>query len=180
MEKPKHSILAAHPTVNSEVLYRIKHGKISPRTGIKKIEGQHVFFLDGKAEEYDVLLAATGYKIATPFFAPDFIDYSDADEVPLYLRMFHPKHPSLQFIGLVQPQGAVWPISDRQAKIAANYIMGRIPFPDNCEALAQKESRQIKEKFLHRKRHSVEVDYHEFMKALNKQIPADAPKQFSF
>lgn len=175
LEVPKHPLLAAHPTINSEVLYKIKHGKIAPRRGIQKIVGQEVFFADGTSEHYDVLLAATGYQIAMPFFDPDFLDYSDADEVLLYQRMFHPVHPSLIFIGLIQPQGAVWPISDRQAKLAANWIMGRYQLPSNLMELAQRESEEIKQRFLKRKRHSIEVDFHECMKRLQQEIPRGAP-----
>ncbi len=175
LETPKHKLLEAHPTINSEVLYKIKHGKISPKKGIEKVEEKQVRFTDGQVEEFDVLLAATGYKIVTSFFDKDFLDYSEADEVPLYLRMFHTKHPSLFFIGLFQPQGAIWPCADRQAKIAANKIMGWYKIPNNIEQLALKDSADINKRFLSRKRHTIEVDYHDFMDELKKEIPKDAP-----
>lgn len=170
LEVPSHALLAAHPTINSEVLYKIKHGKIAPRRGIQKIVGQEVFFSDGQSEHYDILLAATGYQITTPFFDPAFLDYSNADEVALFQRMFHPVHRTLLFIGLVQPQGAVWPISDRQAKLGAQWIMGRYRLPENLKALARKESEEIRQRFLKRKRHSIEVDYHECMGRLQREI----------
>lgn len=172
---PDFPVLKAHPTVNSELLYKIRHGKVHPRKALVKVEGHKVFFADGVEEEYDTIIAATGYKISTPFFASDFINYEEADRVPLYLRMFHPEHPSLIFIGLFQPQGAIWPYSDLQAKLAANYIAGRWALPRNLAELAEKDAEHVSREFLKAKRHSIEVHVHEFERDLKKQIPKDAP-----
>jgi hypothetical protein len=176
LPEPDFPVLKAHPTVNSELLYKIRHGKVHPRPGISKVEGRKVFFSNGVVEEYDSIVAATGYKISTPFFAPDFIHYEEADEVPLYLRMFHPEHPSLIFIGLFQPQGAIWPYSDLQAKLAANYIAGRWRMPANIAQLAAQDAAHVAREFLPAKRHSIEVHTQEFARALKKQIPGSAPE----
>lgn len=176
LERPKHHVIEAHPTLNSELLYKIRHGKVTPRRGIKSIQNKEVTFIDGTQKEYDTLVAATGYQIATPFFDKTFLDYSKSDRVPLYLRMFHPAHPSLIFIGLCQPQGAVWPLSDAQSKVAANYIAGRWDLPTNVEVLAEKDSDQIEKEFLQRKRHTVEVHYHEYLRQLRRQVPKNAPQ----
>jgi len=176
LEQPKHNVLDAHPTLNSELLYKIRHGKVHPKRGIEKVEGKKVYFNNGQIEEYDTIVAATGYQISTPFFEKSFLDYSDSDRVPLYLRMFHSEHPTLIFIGLCQPQGAVWPLSDAQSKIAGNYIANRWKMPKDIRVLAEKDADQIDREFLKRKRHTVEVHYHQYLKKLQKQIPKDAPK----
>ncbi|MDZ4703542.1 MAG: NAD(P)-binding domain-containing protein [Saprospiraceae bacterium] len=172
---PKFPVTKAHPTVNSELLYKIGHGKVHPRRGIQRIDGKDVYFEDGKKETYDVIIAATGYKIALPFFAPDFINYEEAERVPLYLRMFHARHPTLVFIGLFQPQGAIWPLSDYQSKLAANYVARRWKLPANLKMLAEKDAEYIAKAFLPSKRHSIEVHYHQFLKNLKSQIPVAAP-----
>lgn len=176
LESPDFSVTRVHPTLNSELLYKIRHGKVKPRRGIAGVEGQTIRFVNGDRAEYDVVVAATGYKIALPFFAPDFINYEDADRVPLYLRMFHPQHPSLVFIGLFQPQGAIWPASDYQAKLAANYVAGRWAMPAQVAALAEEDSQYITRQFAASKRHLIEVHYHTFLKKLKKEIPASAPQ----
>ncbi len=175
LPQPSFPVVQAHPTMNSELLYKIRHGKVLPRKGIQAIEGKTVTFSDGLQEEYDTIIAATGYKIALPFFDKDFICYEDADRIPLFLRMFHPQHPSLVFIGLVQPQGAVWPLSDYQAKLAANYVAGRWKLPKNIAELAEREASSIEKAFLKGKRHSVEVHYHPFLLQLQREIPRNAP-----
>lgn len=175
LQSPDFPVTKSHPTLNSELLYKIRHGKVHPRLGIVAIEGQTVRFADGREEEFDTILAATGYKIALPFFAKDFINYEEAERIPLYLRMFHPEHPSLIFIGLTQPQGAIWPLSDAQAKLAANYLAGRWTLPRDLARRAEAEAEQIAKDFIPSKRHAVEVHFHPFLRRLLKEIPADAP-----
>lgn len=176
LPEPDFPVIRAHPTVNSELLYKIRHGKVAPRGSIKQVEGQQVTFSDGTTEAFDTLIAATGYKIALPFFDKDFINYEEADRVPLYLRMFHPEHPTLIFVGLFQPQGAIWPLSDYQAKLAANYIMGRWSLPAGLHRLAEADSDYIDKEFIRTRRHVIEVHYHKFLNELKRQIPADAPE----
>lgn len=176
LPEPSFPVVRAHPTMNSELLYKIRHGKVHPRRGIQAVKGKTITFSDGLQEEYDTIVAATGYKIALPFFDRDFICYEEADRIPLYLRMFHPQHPTLVFIGLVQPQGAVWPLSDYQAKLAANYVAGRWKMPANIAELAEKEAVSIEKEFLKGKRHSVEVHFHPFQQRLQREIPRNAPE----
>lgn len=176
LERPDYPITRCHPTLNSELLYRIRHGKVHPRRGIEKFEGKKVHFKDGRVEEFDAVIAATGYKIAFSFFDKGFIDFEDADRIPLYLRMIHPEHPTLFFIGLTQPQGCIWPLSDLQAKLAANHVAGRWPIPRNVRELAEAECREIEKDFLHTKRHSLEVHFHPFFNKIQKQIPKAAPE----
>ena len=170
LPEPDFPVIASHPTVNSELLYKIRHGKVHPKQGIDRIEGQQVYFKNGESETYDTIVAATGYKITTPFFDSEFLDYSDSDTVPLWLRMFHPRYQSLIFIGLVQPQGAVWPLSDLQSQLAAKYIAGEFAMPDNLEALAQQDAAFIEKEFIAAKRHTIEVHYHHYKNELLKKI----------
>ena len=176
MKSPDFPIIKDHPTLNSELLYKIRHGKVIPRPGVDHIEGKTVVFSDGSKEEVDVIIGATGYKISTPFFDEEFLDFRESERVELYLRMFHPDHPSLIFIGLVQPQGAVWPLSDAQSQLAANYITGNYSLTGNVSELAKKDSDYIDRSFLKRKRHTIEVHYHPYLRSIQKQIPGNAPK----
>lgn len=158
----------AHPTVNSEMLEKIRHGKVHPRPGIRRVEGQTVHFADGSAAEYDVVIAATGYRMAFPFFDKNFIDWEDATNVPLYLRIFHPDHSSLFFIGLVQPQGSVWPLSEAQARLVARLLNGKYSLPPDWQRLAVNEGAAIEREFLKNPRHSVEVHFLPYLRKLEK------------
>jgi cation diffusion facilitator CzcD-associated flavoprotein CzcO len=176
LERPDYPVTKCHPVLNSELLYKIRHGRVHPRRGIKKIHGKTVIFHDGKSEDFDVLIAATGYKISFPFFDKNLIDWEEAESIPLYLRMCHPAHPALFFTGLVQPQGCVWPLADIQSKLAANIIAGRAKLPADLSRLAAKETGDIARDFLAAKRHSLEVHYQPFFKKVNRLVPKDAPE----
>jgi hypothetical protein len=158
----------SHPTVNSELLDKIKHGKVHPRPGISRIEGQTVHFTDGTSGEYDSIVAATGYKMKLPFFDPGFLNWEDATNVPLYLRVFHPEHPTLYFIGLVQPQGSVWPLSEAQAQLVARLLTGKWSLPPKWKSMAFEEGVAAEREFLKRPRHAVEVHFLPYLHKLEK------------
>lgn len=170
LKNPETLPLETHPTINSELLYSIRHGKISPRSGIKHFAGQSVVFTDGHEENFDTIIFATGYKTSFPFFDKHFLDFSTLIEVPLYKKMIHPNFESLFFIGLFQPQGCIWPLADFQAKIAAKMIKGSLKRPDNLDILIAKEINQGRKKYLANPRHSLEVDYPDFRKQLLKVL----------
>lgn len=175
LESPKHGPLQQHATMNSELLYFIRHGKVHPRKDIARFEGKTVHFVDDLAEDYDVVIAATGFIISFPFFDKNFIDFSEGD-VPLYLRVIHPDHPSLFFIGLVQPLGCVWPLADLHAKLAANAIIGTYTPPGDIRERITAEVEGRKHQFIKAARHTIEVEYHKHLWALQREIPANAPQ----
>jgi hypothetical protein len=168
LPRPHFSPTKAHPTVNSELLEKIRHGKVHPRPGIARVEGQTVHFSDGSAATYDTIIAATGYRMSFPFFAPEFIQWEDATNVPLYLRVFHPEHKSLFFIGLVQPQGSVWPLSEAQARLVARLLQGRWRLPNDLGARARAEGDAAEKTFLKSPRHAVEVHFLPYLRRLER------------
>lgn len=174
LQAPEHGILEAHPTLNSDLLQRIRHGDIHPRVDIDHYEGSTVVFKDGKRETYDVLVAATGYIITHPFFDTSMIDFREG-HVPLYLRVFHPQHPSLYFIGLVQPQGCIWPLADTQSQLVANRILGTWQPPAGMQQQIAADIESTKRHYRSAARHTVEVEYHHYQDQLNREVPENAP-----
>ncbi len=158
-----------HPTVNSELFYFLRHGKITPRPDIDHYDGSTVVFKDGKESEYDVIVACTGYHLSHPFFDSTFIDYSQG-EVPLYLRMLHPEIENLYFIGLFQPLGCIWPGSELQSKIMANELAGKWKRPVNIAQRALREIQHPDFNQIKTPRHTITVNYHAFRKRLLKEL----------
>lgn len=158
----------AHPTINSALFDKIRHGKVHPRPGIRKISGKTVHFTDNATAQYDVLIAATGYKISFPFFNRNFLDWEETNHIPLFLRIFHPDHPSLFFIGLIQPQGCIWPLAEIQAKLIGQLLTNKIQLPLNWRRLALSEGKNWARQFIARPRHSIEVHYHPYLKQLQR------------
>jgi Flavin-binding monooxygenase-like len=168
LPEPNFPVTKAHPTVNSELLDKIRHGKVRPRPGIVKVADQTVYFTDGTTGTYDAIVSATGYRMQMPFFDPAFLDWSDATNVPLYQRIFHPDHHTLFFIGLVQPQGCIWPLSEAQAKLLGKVLTGQVRLPDNWPALARREGDEIERHFQKSPRHAVEVHFLPYLKTLER------------
>ena len=159
-----------HPTVNSELLYKLRHGSIEPHGDIDHFEGKTVYFKDGSSDEFDTIIACTGYILSHPFFDKDFLDFSDTS-VPLWLKMLHEKYPNLYFIGMFQPLGCIWPGAELQAKIAARELVGKWKRPKNIRQLCEREVTRPHIRQVDTPRHSITVDYQKFVRDLKKQLP---------
>jgi len=173
LPEPDHPILASHPVVNSELLYGLKHGRVHPYPDLARFDGSLVHFTDGRAEPFDVVIAATGFRIGFPFLDRALIDFSDGD-VPLYLRVFHPEIPTIFFIGLVQPAGCIWPLAEAQARLVARRILGRFALPGDVTRRVAEDLRRIRGRYVASPRHSIEVDYHEHLAQLEAALGAEA------
>ena len=169
LPEPDHKFGATHPTINSELLYKIRHGKIKPRVEIDRFEGKKVFFKDKSKEDFDVVIACTGFVLAHPFFDKKFLNYSEGP-VPLYLKMFHPTYDNLYFIGMFQPLGCIWPGAEQQSKLAALALKGSWKRPANIDVLCEREVTHPHMKQINTSRHRITVDFHRFMRDLKTQI----------
>ena len=172
LQEPDHAFGETHPTINDELLYRIRHGKVHPKVDVDRFDGKKVHFKDGSSEEFDVVVACTGYIISHPFFDKSMIDYSDGP-VPLYLKMLHPEYDNLFFIGLFQPLGCIWPGAELQAKIVARQLSGKWKRPANIKKLVEREVTHPHYRQLSTPRHTITVDYHLFKRELLRQLPKD-------
>lgn len=162
--------LSHHPTLNSDLLDFIRHGRIKPRPGIARLESGGVEFVDGTHEAFDIICVCTGFWISFPFFDKSLIDFQHAPRVPLYLKMLHPEHQSLYFIGLFQPIGCIWPMADMQARLACAEIEGKYTRPRDLNAAIQHEIDHPHYRFEGGGRHSTEVDYHGLREDLRKEL----------
>lgn len=167
--KPDHGPLSSHPAISSAILDRLAHRDIHPKPNVAGFEGKQVRFVDGTVEDVDVVIYATGYKVSFPFFDPGFLSAKDND-LPLYLRMIRPEIPNLFFIGLYQPLGAIFPLAEQQAILAAEYLAGRCALPDaaTMERQIARERAAMFKRYYQSKRHTMQVDFHPFMRQLQR------------
>ena len=166
LQQPDCQPLEVHPTINTELMYFIRHGKINPCPGIVLFKGQQVHFADGSIDEFDAVIFATGYQISFPFFDKAVVDFSSITHIPLYRKMMHPDYDTLYFIGLCQPQGCIWPLADYQSKIAARIIAGTLKRPEQLHQKIARELNKPHYRFKTNTRHALEVDYHMFRREL--------------
>lgn len=179
LQRPARRIMSMHPTLNSELLYLIRHGRIQPRIGVERLDGREVVFADGKREAFDTIIWATGYRTSFAFFDKSFIDWEEALALPLYLKMMLADVPNLYFIGLFQPIGCIWTLADLQARIAALQIAGHLARPADIAARIEREKRHPHWRFEQRPRHAVEVDYYDFERSLLRELERVHPRSLA-
>ena len=175
LPKPDHRFGEAHPTVSGRILDRIQHGTIAPKPNIEALEGTRVRFEDGSSEEVDVVVYCTGYKISFPFFDEQLIAAPE-NRIELFWRVFHPDIPNLFFIGLLQPLGAIMPLAEAQSEWVGDYLQGDYALPERAQTLADIGADQaaMRARYVASKRHTIQVDYDDYLYALAKERRAGA------
>lgn len=175
LPKPEHRFGEAHPTISGRILDRIQHGTITPKPNIASFDGPLVRFADGTAEEADVVVYCTGYKITFPFFDEDFISAPD-NHIELFRRVFHPDVDNVFFIGLLQPLGAIMPLAEAQGEWVGDYLLGDYALPSHEELLADIAADQegMRSRYVASKRHTIQVDFDDYLHDLDKERRAGA------
>lgn len=170
---PKRPILAEHPTISQDLLNKVGHGKIKIKPNIQELQGRSVLFEDGSTETFDVIIHCTGYRITFPFFDDNFLKVNDND-IQLYHKVVSPEHKNLFFLGLIQPLGAIMPLSEAQAKWVAALLTGKSSLPSKEKMLKviEKDRREMGKRYKSSARHTVQVDFYPYKRLLEQAIHA--------
>jgi hypothetical protein len=171
LPRPDHRIGEAHPTISGRILDRLTHGAITPKPNVASLGNDTVTFTDGSTVEADVIVYCTGYKVTFPFFDPHFVSATD-NELPLFMRVFHPSHLQLMFIGLLQPLGAIMPLAEAQGKWAARFLLGEYALPPRAEMDRRitDDPARMKARYVKSKRHTMQVDFDDYLRDLAHEI----------
>ncbi|KPB02314.1 flavin-containing monooxygenase [Ahrensia marina] len=121
--KPDYKLYESHPIVNSLVLYHAGHGDMSVRPDVDYLDGKTVHFKDGSKADYDMILAATGYKLDYSFIDNKYLNWQ-GDAPHLYLNCMHPERDDLFVLGMVEASGLGWQGRHEQAEMVVRYIKG--------------------------------------------------------
>jgi flavin-binding monooxygenase-like protein len=177
LPEPDHRILEAHPTISADFLNRMAHGEIAWKPNVAELVGDAVKFQDGTVEQIDVIVWCTGYRVTFPFFDEDLISAPDND-LPLFRRVFKPDIDNVFFIGLLQPLGAIMPLAEAQGRWVAGYLRGEYHLPARAamEADMRLERRRMFKRFVASKRHTMEVDFDDYLYQLRKEMAAGAKR----
>lgn len=172
--KPKHRLFSQHPTVNDDLPNRILSGTVQVKPNIRRIQGSSVEFEDGSVEEnIDLVVFATGYKYSYPFLASQVVSVTD-NKSTLFKYVFPPEleKPTLAIVGLVQPLGAIMPISEMQARWATRVFKGLVKLP-SASAMLQDikyKEEEMAKRYVASQRHTIQVDYAPYMDEVAKQF----------
>jgi len=177
LPKPDHALGEAHPTVSDDIRSRMAHGTITAKPNIASLGRDTVRFADGSEVRADVVVYCTGYKVTFPFFDEAFVSAPDND-LPLYRRVFHPDVSALGFLALLQPIGATMPIAEAESTWFCDHLAGRYELPSRAEMLAdiERERRAMVKRYVASKRHTMEVDFDDYLADLEKERRAGAAR----
>jgi cation diffusion facilitator CzcD-associated flavoprotein CzcO len=160
-----------HVTSNATVVTDIAYRRIVVKQGISAVEGKTIYFVDGTAEEFDVLIAATGYLIDLDFISPEVLRLAD-NKLELYMRIAPPGWPGLYFMGFFNTDTALNMVFEHQARWVREILLGnaRLPDPDVMrEAIADRAAwyaGQYKKSI----RHSIEEEHVRYLTDLRTTL----------
>jgi hypothetical protein len=174
LPKPDHRLFEAHPIVNSQLLYFVGHGKIHIRPAIERLAGDLVRFVNGREEQVDTIVYATGYRVSFPFADRDLL-LDGAGKPRLFLNVFHPQYDNLFVAGLVQPNSGIWPIIEWQARLIAAYLAAQRKNPAQAAWFRKLRATGPDDltsgrTYLRSPRHLLEVPYFSYRRRLEKLV----------
>jgi dimethylaniline monooxygenase (N-oxide forming) len=150
----------SHVTSNATVVTDIAYRRIEVKTGIESIDGKLIRFADGTSEEFDVLIAATGYAIDLDFIPGNVLKVTD-NRLDLYLRMVPPEWPGLFFMGFFNTDTALNMVFEHQARWVREILLdnARLPgAPEMRQAIAER-SAWYASQYRQSIRHSIEEEH---------------------
>jgi glycine/D-amino acid oxidase-like deaminating enzyme len=121
LPKPDHRIFDTHPTINSELLHYVKHGRIRPRPVVARYDGPRVEFTDGGSAEYDLVVSATGFHVSFPFLPAGLVPVKGSVAL-LYAGCLLPDYKNLYIIGTSQVRYGFGPLVTPGADLIARMI----------------------------------------------------------
>lgn len=119
---PDHKLFEHHPTVSSEVLHYLKHGRVTPHKDVERFDGKTVYFTDGTKTEIDLIVCATGFYVSFPFLPEGLVPVKNGNIAQLYGGSMLPRYKNLYVFGTQQIRYGVGPLITPAAKLLAKFI----------------------------------------------------------
>ncbi|WP_067497963.1 NAD(P)/FAD-dependent oxidoreductase [Actinoplanes sp. TFC3] len=171
LSEPDHRPYESHPVVNSQLVYHLGHGRITPVCDVARAEGSIVELTDGRRLEPDLVIAATGYLPRFDFLTPDLLDVDEDGRPDLHLHAFARHHPTLAVVGLLQADAGLLPLAHWQSVAVARWLRLRVTDPVHAAAVQQKESSRplrswTRLRVVPSSRHWFEVSHTNYLRAL--------------
>jgi cation diffusion facilitator CzcD-associated flavoprotein CzcO len=178
LPEPDHLPFEAHPSASEEFLHRAGCGDITFKPAITALEGSRVRFADGSAEEVDVIVCATGYRISFPFFSdPELLPDSD-NRFPLFKQMMKPGIDNVFFLGLAQPLPTLVNFAEQQSKLVAAYLTGRYHPPSEQEMHAAIRSAETAKtgRYYDSPRHTIQIEFEPYVRDMRRELARGAKR----
>ena len=160
-----------HPTSSATLVNDIAYNRIFVKQGIEKVEGKTLHFVDGTAEEFDVLIAATGYLIELPFLSQEIAQIEN-NGLKLYNKIVLPGWPGLYFVGMANVTTALNVNYEHQTKWVREFILGNAMLPTREEMYTDiaEQDEFIRTNYKATLRHTMEEEHLRYFPQLKKSL----------
>jgi cation diffusion facilitator CzcD-associated flavoprotein CzcO len=160
-----------HASSNANIINHIHYRRVIVKSGIDEIEGRMLTFPDGTKEEFDTLIAATGYLIDLDFVPKDVIE-PKGNSLELYNRIVPPDWRGFYFLAFFNSDTALNWICNEQAKWIAEFETGRAALPTHAEMRQEIAEREawLAKNFELTPRHGIEVEHLPYFAELKKSL----------
>lgn len=147
--------------VNDELPHRIIVGSVVVKPNVAYFTKSGVVFDDGsKVSNLDAVIFCTGYKIGFKFVDQSILSVTD-NKVDLYRYVFPPSlaKPTLAVLGCIQPWGAIFPLSELQARWATQVFCGKKSLPPESTMMEDIKKKRLKmqQRYYASNRHTIQV-----------------------
>jgi dimethylaniline monooxygenase (N-oxide forming) len=162
-----------HATSNANIVNHIKYHRVAVKQGITSIIGKEIMFSDNCVEEFDTLIAATGYVLELPFIKPDVVAVKN-NSLDLYMRIVPPKWRGLYFLGFFNSDSALNWIVEGQMRWIREFELGRAklpPVPEMHEEIVDRRA-WVQKTFKESARHGIEVEHIPYFRDLRRTMKA--------
>jgi hypothetical protein len=161
--------------VNSQLVYQLGHGTITPVPDVKQFHRNSVELTDGQEIEPDLVVLATGYQTVFEFIDPALLGIDAQGRPHLALHAFPRRQPTLAVAGLLQPDSGVFPLAHWQMVAFARMLRLREAAPARAGAVARRLDGTIDRRWTSAKvkdssRHWFEVSHITYLKAIQRLL----------
>jgi cation diffusion facilitator CzcD-associated flavoprotein CzcO len=175
LPKPDHKVYETHPIVNSQLVYYVGHGGITPVPDVARFERNTVVFTDGRTADPDLVVLATGYEPSFDFLAPGLLGSADDGRPHLRWQLIAPAHPTLAVVGLVQPDAGLFAIAHWQSVLYAAWLRALHTTPDQARQwwdrhAAEDGRRYTEAKVKDSARHMFEMSRWRYLRTVEKAL----------
>jgi cation diffusion facilitator CzcD-associated flavoprotein CzcO len=175
LPRPDHKLLETHPIANSQLIYYLGHGSITPVPDVARFTAGAVELVDGRVIEPDLVIFATGYLPRFEFLAPELLNVDSDGRPRLYLHTVAPSFPTLSVVGLLQPDSGIFSLMHWQAVLVATWLKMREHAPEKANSYWRAHHHQVGQRYTRARlkestRHWFEVSHIDYLRAVEKAL----------
>jgi hypothetical protein len=121
LQAPQSKLFDHHPTINSQLLYFLKHGRIVPHPDVARYDGKVVEFVDGSRAEFDLIVTATGFHLSLPLLPDGLVEWQNG--IPQLIGgILPPQTKNLYIFGIQQVRYGIGPLVSASAAALCTLI----------------------------------------------------------